>query len=166
MVNYVVPRAGMTINYLSPLAVTLPRQNKNTFFFYLQEKFTITSVFVCDVWSFFLSCKWRDVQMPLTLTVTLLFTTLVYGTEMTPATPAMCRKNNCTNQCFYSFSFFFFFFWRPGGKTPTAHLKAIKWDFSPTTNTIGFPIKTFETNLPCWEHLSLLVAWLRISTER
>lgn len=109
----------MTINYLSPLAVTLPRQNKNTFF-YLQEKFTVTSVFVCDVRSFFLSCKWRDVQMPLTLTVTLLFTTLVYGTEMTPASPAMCRKNNCTKQCFYSFSFFFFFLearWKDTNRT-------------------------------------------------
>lgn len=44
MVNYVVPRAGMTINYLSPLAVTLPRQNKNTFFLPAGEIYNNISV--------------------------------------------------------------------------------------------------------------------------
>lgn len=68
-------------------------------------------------------------------------------------------QNNTVSVCSFPL-------WRPGGNTPTGHLKAIKWDFCPITNTKGFPIKTFETNLPCWEHLSLLVAWLRISTER
>lgn len=50
------------------------------------------------------------------------------------------------NSFFFFFGCLFFPFWRPRGKTPRGHLKAIKWDFCLIT--IGLSIKTFETNLP------------------